>query len=166
MTDGHHGDLMSVPICRLRERPGKPIEGCGFRGTNISVPGSGGGATETDKEPRAIFGAIMKKIGITSSGNVIVEMTPREWITANKELSSVHNVASLVKDYRQQKNVTQKTLARELGISRNTVSAVEQGKPVNPYTIDKILSLIAGGSTPGARKSKGGGKRPEKEGRR
>ena len=108
----------------------------------------------------------MKKIGITSSGNVIVEMTPREWITANKELSSVHNVASLVKDYRQQKNVTQKTLARELGISRNTVSAVEQGKPVNPYTTDKILSLIAGGSTPEAHRTEDGGKRPEKKGRR
>ena len=56
----------------------------------------------------------------------------------------MENLPSLIKQYRQEKNVSQKTLARELGISRNTVSAVEQGQQVSPYTIERMLSLIEG----------------------
>jgi len=93
----------------------------------------------------------MKKIGTTSSGNIIVEMTPREWVKTNKKLSAMENLPSLIKQYRQEKNVSQKTLARELGISRNTVSAVEQGQQVSSYTIERILSLIAGESKPEVR---------------
>jgi len=86
----------------------------------------------------------MKRIGITSSGNIIVEMTPREWLRTTKGVSSMEDLASLTKRYRQENNVSQTTLARKVGLSRNTIYAVEQGKLPTITTVERILSAIAG----------------------
>ena len=118
------------------------------QGDKFISPREWRGATEIAKQSNAGFGGLMKRIGTTSSGNIMVEMTPREWVRTNKKLSAIENLPSLIKQYRQDKNVSQNALARELGISRNTVSAVEQGQQVSPYTIERILSLIAGESKP------------------
>jgi len=86
----------------------------------------------------------MKRIGTTSSGNIIVEMTPREWVRTAKGVSSLEDLASLTKKYRQENNVSQTTLARKVGLSRNTIYAVEQGKLATITTVERILSAIAG----------------------
>ena len=91
----------------------------------------------------------MKKIGMTSSGNIIVEMTPEEWAKRNKDLalSLKKDLPALVAQYRQDNNLSQKAFARKLGISRNTIILLEQGKAVTYATAQKLLAAITGDGT-------------------
>jgi DNA-binding XRE family transcriptional regulator len=107
---------------------------------------SGGGTTEIDKKPNKVFGGLMKRIGTTSSGNIIVEMTPQEWAKKQTELAEKEDLSSLMKRYREENHVTQKTLASQCGISRNTIIAIERGQRANLKTIEKILAAIIGES--------------------
>ena len=88
----------------------------------------------------------MKRIGTTSSGNIIVEMTPEEWAKRNKEmaLSLKEDLPALVAQYRQDNNLSKKAFARKLGINRNTIISLEQGKGVTYGTAQKILAAITG----------------------
>jgi DNA-binding XRE family transcriptional regulator len=86
----------------------------------------------------------MKRIGTTSSGNVIVEMTPQEWARKQTEITEKEDLPSLMKRYREENRVTQQTLACQCGISRNTIIAIERGQRANLKTIDKILAAIIG----------------------
>ena len=88
----------------------------------------------------------MKKIGTTSSGNIIVEMTPEEWAKRNKDmaLSLKGDLPALVSQYRQDNNLSLTAFGRQLGMSRNTISSAEQGKLVTYATAHKLLAAITG----------------------
>ena len=92
------------------------------------------------------LGGTMKKIGTTLSGNIIVEMTPEEWAKRNKDmaLSLKGDLPALVVQYRQDNNLSQTAFARQLGMSRNTIISLEQGKLVTYATAHKILTAITG----------------------
>jgi len=92
----------------------------------------------------------MKKIGTTSSGNIIVEMTPEEWAKRNKDLalSLKEDLPSLLTQFRHDNKISQKAFARRAGISRNTIIGVEGGKAVTYATAQKILAAITGDKAP------------------
>jgi DNA-binding XRE family transcriptional regulator len=83
----------------------------------------------------------MKRVGKTSSGNIIIEMTPTEWLRTSKEVSAMESLPSLIKQYREENKASQDALGRKAGISRNTIREVERGKLVNLKTVEKILSM-------------------------
>ena len=95
-------------------------------------------------------GGTMKKIGTTSSGNIIVEMTPEEWAKRNKDLalSLKEDLPSLLTQFRHDNKISQKAFARRAGISRNTIIGVEGGKAVTYATAQKILAAITGDKAP------------------
>ena len=92
------------------------------------------------------LGGAMKKIGTTSSGKIIVEMSPEEWAKKNKIQSEfgTKDLSTLIKQYREENQVTQIAFARKAGVSRNTIVAVEGGRMVYYPTAQKILAAIIG----------------------
>ena len=92
----------------------------------------------------------MHKIGKTSSGNYLVEMTPSEW----KELVSPHtwlldNLGSTLKEYRKQHLLSQKTFGEKIGLSRNTIANFEKGyyDKVTLRTYRCILDILLEGKS-------------------
>ena len=54
-------------------------------------------------------------------------------------------LGSKIKDLRKEKNISQETLAKTVGISRNTLSKLENGYIANIsiVTLDKVLNALA-----------------------
>lgn len=94
-----------------------------------------------DTAPRGV----LRKVGTTSLGNILVEMSPHEWrrIALDKGLPNDLSV-EMVK-YRRQHGLTQGELADKIGISRNTVQQIERGLARNLYyqTYERIISTIS-----------------------
>jgi DNA-binding XRE family transcriptional regulator len=86
----------------------------------------------------------MKRIGTTSSGNIVVEMTPTEWLKTSKEVSAMESLPSLIKQYREESKLSQDALGREAGVSRNTIRDLERGRLRNLKTMERVLAVIKG----------------------
>ena len=90
----------------------------------------------------------MYQVGKTVSGNILVEMTPREWeAVSNLFRTSVGftvNLGNELVRYRQSKGLTQAEAAQLLGISKSYVSRIERGV-VSNVSIDiqqRIITLL------------------------
>ena len=87
----------------------------------------------------------MHKVGKTSSGNILVEMSPAEWkrIALSKGLPDDLPVA-MVK-YRKQHGLSQKDFADKIGISRTRVQEIERGliRNLTYRTYERIISTIS-----------------------
>lgn len=84
----------------------------------------------------------MRRIGTTSNGNYIIEVTPDEW----KRYLSRSNVLVLsitleLKGYRKKTGLTQQQLANKAGISRNYISQIERGQATN-ISLDVYQRLL------------------------
>jgi len=75
----------------------------------------------------------MYKVGKTSSGNILVEMSPDEWkrLAIGKGLLSDLSVAML--KHRKQQSLSQNELAEKIGISRARVQEIERGVTRNLF---------------------------------
>ena len=91
----------------------------------------------------------MNKVDITSSGNVLVEMTPKEWHRASILFKSNNdlpvNIGEELVKYRRKAGVGLDDTAKTLGISTNYVTLIEWGlaRNVSPQLRQRILELVA-----------------------
>ena len=87
----------------------------------------------------------MRKVGKTSSGNILVEMSPAEWkrIALSKGLPDDLPVAMI--KYRKQHGLSQKDFADKIGISRTRVQEIERGliRNLTYGTYERIISTIS-----------------------
>jgi DNA-binding XRE family transcriptional regulator len=94
-----------------------------------------------DAAPRGVI----RKVGTTSSGNILVEMSPHEWrrIALGKGLPNDLS-AEMVK-YRRQHGLTQGELAEKIGISRTRLQEIERGivRNFTYRTYERIISTIS-----------------------
>ena len=94
-----------------------------------------------DAAPRGV----LRKVGTTSSGNILVEMSPHEWrqVALRKGLPNDLSVA-MVK-YRKQHGLTQSELAEKMGICRTRVQEIERGviRNLTYRTYERIISTIS-----------------------
>ena len=88
----------------------------------------------------------MYQVGETLSGNILVEMTPREWeAVTNLFRTSVGFTVTLGDElvrYRQSKGLTQTETAQLLEISKSYVSRIERGVAGN-VSVDIQQRIIA-----------------------
>jgi transcriptional regulator with XRE-family HTH domain len=87
----------------------------------------------------------MHKIGKTSSGNILVEISIEQWAHLAKEILGPQELSSEIKEYRMRHGLTLGEFSQRLGISRNTMSKIESGLnydiiPLKLYK--RIVSLI------------------------
>ena len=85
----------------------------------------------------------MRKVGTTSSGNVLVEMAPEEWerLTHYKEIPG--DLASAVKQYRKGHGLSQTALAEKCGVTRNWISMIERGLTADNTILEKYRRLMS-----------------------
>ena len=87
----------------------------------------------------------MYKVGETTAGNILVEMTQREWeaVTVFFRTSDVYMVhlGEELARYRRQTGLSQSEVARQLDVSRTYVSFIERGLADNVSV--KIRQRIA-----------------------
>lgn len=89
----------------------------------------------------------MNKIDTTPSGNVVVEMTPKEWhrasilFRASDDLPM--NVGEELTKYRRRAGISLDETAKKLGISTNYATLIEWGlaRNVSPHLRQRILDL-------------------------
>jgi len=87
----------------------------------------------------------MRKAGTTSSGNILVEMTPDEWERLAQFSEMPEHVGVALRNYRKAHGLSQDALAKQLGVSRNWISALERGVASNKQLVEKyrrIMSII------------------------
>jgi DNA-binding XRE family transcriptional regulator len=90
----------------------------------------------------------MNKVDITATGNILVEMTPKEWHRASILFKSTDDVPfnigeELVK-YRRKTGVGQEEVAMQLGISTNYITLIEWGlaRNVSPQLRQRIVEMV------------------------
>lgn len=89
----------------------------------------------------------MNKIDTTATGNVLVEMTPKEWHRASILFKASEDVSidlgEEILRYRRQTGTSLADTAKQLGISSNYVSLIEWGlaNNVTPQLRQRILNL-------------------------
>ena len=90
----------------------------------------------------------MNKVDKTATGNILVEMTPKEWHRASILFKSTDDVPfnigeELVK-YRRKTGVGQEEVAMQLGISTNYITLIEWGlaRNVSPQLRQRIVEMV------------------------
>lgn len=51
-------------------------------------------------------------------------------------------IAEKIREKRKEMGITQKALAKSAGVTWQTVSSAERGKPINMKTLEKILKVL------------------------
>lgn len=85
----------------------------------------------------------MHRVGKTSSGNILVEVTPEEWERLARYISVPDDIAGAVKRYRREHGLSQGALAKKLGVSRGYISGLEKGLDLNKKTLGKYRRIIS-----------------------
>jgi DNA-binding XRE family transcriptional regulator len=85
----------------------------------------------------------MHKIGTTESGNILVEMAPSEWERLAQYREIPEHVGVVLKNYRQSHGLSQTALAKQLGVHRNWISALENGHPSNAHLVERYRRIMA-----------------------
>jgi len=88
---------------------------------------------------------IMHKVGKTSSGNILVEITVKQWAHLAKEILGPQELSAEIKGYRERHGLTLEEFSERLGISRNTMSKIERGLSYDTIPLKlykRIISLI------------------------
>ena len=85
----------------------------------------------------------MHKVGKTASGNVLVELRPHEWQRFAQYIVAPEDIGGAVKKYRREHGLSQENLGKELGVSRNYVSALERGSPYYRKMLERYMRIIS-----------------------
>ena len=87
----------------------------------------------------------MKKVGKTSSGKILVEMSLKEWTELVKRKLVPIDLAVALREYRFKHGLTQFELAEKLGIGRATLQTIEGGlvKNIKLQTYERIISVVS-----------------------
>ncbi len=90
----------------------------------------------------------MYQVGETVSGNILVEMTPREWEAVTHLFRTKVGVIAGLGDelarYRKSQGLTQAEMGRRLDISKSYISRIERGLTGNISTSiqQRIVALL------------------------
>jgi len=90
----------------------------------------------------------MNKVDITATGNILVEMTPKEWHRASILFKSTDdipfNVGEELVKFRRKTGVSQEEVASQLGISTNYITLIEWGlaRNVSPQLRQRIVEMV------------------------
>jgi len=85
----------------------------------------------------------MRKAGTTTSGNILVEMTPFEWERLAQYKEIPENVGEVLRKYRKGQGLSQEALATQLGVHRNWISRIENGHGRNTELVEKYRRIMA-----------------------
>ena len=87
----------------------------------------------------------MQKVGETTAGTVLVEMTHEEWRQIALNIVSPGDLPHLMRKYKYEHKLTQMELAEKIGISRTKYQEIDRGltKNMSIRTYQKIISTIA-----------------------
>lgn len=92
----------------------------------------------------------MNKINTTSTGNIVVEMTPKEWSRASTLFKAdddlVINIGEELVRFRRKTGTRLEEAAKMLGISTNYVTLIEWGlaRNVSPQLRQRITEMVNG----------------------
>ena len=95
----------------------------------------------------------MNKVDITATGNILVEMTPKEWHRASILFKSTDdipfNIGEELVKFRRKTGVSQEEVASQLGISTNYITLIEWGlaRNVSPQLRQRIVKMVTINST-------------------
>ncbi len=85
----------------------------------------------------------MKLVGLTESGNYLLEVTPEEFNPPSVFETSSENLGAQVKLWRAQRSLSQGSLAKLAGLSRNRIVAIESGHAnVTLKSLRKICAAL------------------------
>jgi DNA-binding XRE family transcriptional regulator len=90
----------------------------------------------------------MNKVDITATGNILVEMTPKEWHRASILFKSTDdipfNIGEELVKFRRKTGVSQEEVASQLGISTNYITLIEWGlaRNVSPQLRQRIVEMV------------------------
>lgn len=87
----------------------------------------------------------MHKVGKTSSGKILVEMTEKEWKSVSSKSPQLSDLSDAIINFRFKHRLTQEALGKKLGLSRGTISSIERGNDqnINMQTYQRIVELIS-----------------------
>lgn len=91
----------------------------------------------------------MNKVDTTSSGNILVEMTPKEWHRASILFKTVEddliNIGEELVRYRRKTGIGLEEMAKSLGITTNYVSLIEWGlaRRITPQLRQRIIEMVS-----------------------
>ena len=87
----------------------------------------------------------MRRVGKTSTGNILVEITPEEWKRIARYMNIPEDIAEELRKYRKKHGLSQVELAKKLGVSRGYISELERCISPLYTTLEqyrRIISLI------------------------
>jgi len=87
----------------------------------------------------------MRKIGKTSTGNMLIEITPEEWKRLALHMIIPEDMSEALKKYRKEHGLSQVAFAKKLGVSRGYIYELERcTTPINTglEKYRRIISLI------------------------
>jgi len=87
----------------------------------------------------------MQKVGKTSTGNILVEITPEEWKRIARYMNIPEDIAEELRKYRKKHGLSQVALAKKLSVSRRYIQEIERCRtPFNTglERYRRIISLI------------------------
>ena len=90
----------------------------------------------------------MYKVDTTASGNILVEMTPKEWHKASILFRPIEddllNIGEELVRYRRKTGVGLDEMAKKLDITTNYVSLIEWGlaRHITPQLRQRITNLV------------------------
>lgn len=87
----------------------------------------------------------MKKIGRTSGGSVIIEMTQREWNKFLAQPGIFDGLGMAMVEYRKKNKLNQEEFGNIIGLSRNRVSQVERNifdRAISIRKYEEIMSVV------------------------
>ncbi len=92
----------------------------------------------------------MYRVGETTAGNILVEMTPREWEAVTMLFKAndifIDHLGEELARYRRESGLSQSAVAHKLGVSRAYVSLIERGLAdnVSNEVRRRIAQLVRG----------------------
>ncbi|MEW6664129.1 MAG: zinc-ribbon domain-containing protein [Thermodesulfobacteriota bacterium] len=90
--------------------------------------------------------AAMHKVGETSAGNVLVEMSRHQWESFCGVTPPPEDLGAAIVQYRKKRGLSQGAFAEMVGHSRNWISAIERDRNIRlAYeTYKRIMAVITG----------------------
>ena len=88
---------------------------------------------------------MMRKVGETASGNILVEMSPEDWGRLSMSSGLPINLSEALVNYRKKHGLTQFQLAEKIGIGRSRLQVIERGLAhnISLRTYRRIISTIS-----------------------
>jgi len=89
----------------------------------------------------------MQRVGKASSGNLLVEVTPKEWKLLGSYFNKAEDLGLAVLEYRKKNGLKINAFAKKVGVSRNMVTKIENYgcDSLSFRTYQRVLSTILEG---------------------